>query len=140
MTKIEKTGLNISGSGYKVFSKKYTGCVGELLYGKGIASPFWPKPHGKYDLGKWVKDNNTSPRVGYNKYKPGFHIFTEYPTDGIWHTPWYTIKRVKFRGGHTVGEDFGKKTVVCKEMKIKKFSLKVVLNKFRRWLEEQNGI
>jgi hypothetical protein len=131
LDRVEKTGLNEAGFGYKVFKKKPNGRV---------ASMFWEQVHGEYDFGKWIKDNNMMPLVGYSKYKPGFHIFKEYPAISIFHARLYTIKRVKFRNGHTTGYDWGIKTVVCGEMKIKKFSLKVTLTKWKKLLDESNGV
>lgn len=78
---------------------------------------FSPKGEGaRVKYNHWYKDNNTKDLgIGYNKpsYPAGFHIYQEKPK-------YNNVRRVSYKGAHTIGEQDGRVVIVAKEIFIHK--------------------
>lgn len=109
------------GIGWKIFKMAGNNSVHSNF--QGIKTPFPNNCYlhekdyrGKEHSGKrYLQTQNYG--YGNNKYKYGFHIFTKKPLYSGFER---CIRKVKYKGGHTMGIDrfYGKHTIVAKYMKI----------------------
>lgn len=96
-----------SGTGWKLFEK----------YKPGIVLFEWQSHNGKREVptDTWLESSNNlirHPDKDAVKYPSGFHIYMERPP----YSPGYTRRKVRFRGGHTVGMQDGHEVMVARKL------------------------
>lgn len=106
-----------SGVGYKVFRiNRYT----EHIYSEFI-------PNGPLKVGKWLKASQVILHCNISNkcYKSGFHIFKnksniafKLMSKKYFNSDICVIRKVKYRGATTLGQQYGLVVIVADEMKI----------------------
>ena len=111
LSAITETGLNKSGSGWKVFD------IGEC--GKPKFECYRLRGDLRVPVRRWVKaggPRELTSRCGV-KYRGGFHIFISRKDAGRWCMfKDEKIIKVNYRGGHTTGKQGNLLVIVAKEM------------------------
>ncbi len=103
---IIETGLNKSGFGWKVFTRKPKGGLYSQAFSKSVLRP----------RNRWLKANRTIIHLWQGWYFSGFHIFLYESAAKKWGCTKNVVK-VKYRKGHTLGKQEGI-VIVADEMLI----------------------
>ncbi len=106
LDRIIETGLNKSGFGWKVFTRKPKGGLHSQIFSKSVLRP----------RNRWLKANRTQIHLWRSCYFTGFHIFLHKSAAKKWGHPKNVVK-VKYRKGHTLGQQEGI-VIVADEMLI----------------------